>query len=201
MLKWLVFVIVPIVLLIGAVAWFLTIGKESELPWQTAQVEDQQAGVAGEKSAALSPDQRPQPQGSGPGWAVNCKSGARDKALNCRLSQTVVMKGSGRLLTQVTFLLPASAQNPQINVQLPLGVQVPAGTTISIDDKTPQRLQFRTCDRSGCYAESTLSSAFLNELRKGGKLNIAFKNLADKTIRLSMSLDGFEQAYTKAQGA
>lgn len=201
MLKWVIVVIIPIVLLIGAVAWFLTIGKDSEMPWQAAQVEGQQAGVPGEKSATLSPDQRPQPKGSGPGWAVNCKSGARDQALNCRLSQTVVMKGSNRLLTRATFVLPTPEQESQINIQLPLGVQVPAGTTISIDDSAPQSLQFRTCDRNGCYAATTLSSAFLAQLRKGGKLNIAFKNLADKTIRLSMSLDGFEQAYVKAQDA
>jgi len=37
------------------------------------------------------------------------------------------------------------------------------------------------------------------QLRQGSKLTIAFKNLAEKTISLPLSLSGFEEAYTKAQ--
>ncbi len=198
MWKWLFFVI-PVVVLVGGAAWYLTSDGDGGFAWQTAQVEKPTTPVPKTASPTLRPDQKPKPQKPGPGWAVNCRSGAQDAALNCRLSQTVVMKGSGRLLTRVTFLLAAANQEPKLNIQLPLGVLIQAGATIRIDENPPQGLRFRTCNRGGCYAETPLSPAFLAQLRKGSKLVIEFKNLAEKTIKLPLSLGGFDEAYVKAQ--
>jgi invasion protein IalB len=197
MWKWIFFLVLPVVLLIGGVAWYLTKDRGG-LPWQAAQVEEPST-PQGQESPTLKPNQRPQPQSPGPGWAINCRSGAQEKTLRCRLSQRVVMQGSGRLLTQVTFFLPTNTQKPQFAIQLPLGVLVPAGASIQIDENPAQRLRFRSCDRGGCYAEAALSPEMLGQLRKGSKLTIAFKNLAEKTISLPLSLGGFEEAYAKAQ--
>ncbi len=196
MWKWIFFVILPVVLLLGGAAWYLT--KDRAVPWQAAQVEEP-SPAQDQESPALQPNQKPQPQSPGPGWAINCRSAAQEKALSCRLSQRVVMQGSGQLLTQVTFLLPTDTQTPQLAIQLPLGVLVPAGASIQVDENPAQRLRFRTCDRGGCYAEAALSPELLGQLRKGSKLTIAFKNLAEKTISLPLSLGGFEEAYAKAQ--
>jgi len=78
-------------------------------------------------------------------------------------------------------------------------IKVPAGASIQVDGNTPQNLRFRTCDRGGCYAELALSSTLLAQLRKGSKLTITFKSLAQGTISLPLSLGGFEDAYTKAR--
>ncbi len=199
MWKWLLFVILPTVVVAGGIGWYLTTDGASL--WQAAEVEKPSARVPKTSSATLKPDQKPKPRKSGPGWAVNCQSGAKEAALNCRLSQTLVMKKSGRLLTRVTFLLPAGGRNPKLNIQVPLGVLISAGATIRVDENPPQGLRFRTCNRNGCYAETALSPAFLASLRKGRKLVIEFKNLAEKTIKLPLSLGGFDEAYTKAQNA
>jgi len=197
MWKWIFFLFLPVVLLAGGVAWYLTKDRGA-LPWQTTQVEEPSTAQE-QGSPTLKPNQKPQPQSPGPGWAINCRSAAQEKKLSCRLSQRVVMKGSGRLLTQVTFFLPTDTQKPQFAIQLPLGVLVPAGASIQVDGNPSQRLRFRSCDRGGCYAEGALSPELLGQLRKGSKLTIGFKNLAEKTISLPLSLSGFEAAYTKAQ--
>ena len=197
MLKWLLVVIVAVALSVGGIALYLTNSGEG-LPWQTAVQEPSKTD--GDKTPTLAPGQSPQPKTTGPAWALNCRSGAQDKALNCRLSQRVVMKGSGRLLAQVTFLLPAAKQKEaQLNIRLPLGVLVSAGTTVQVDGNPPQNLRIRTCDRGGCYARTALSSELLAQLRKGSKLTVAFKNLTEKTISLPLSLGGFAEAYAKAQ--
>jgi invasion protein IalB len=200
MWKWLLFVILPIVVLAGGIAWYLTVEGESGLP-QVAQFEKTKTPARETTSPTLKPDQKPQPQNPGPGWAVNCTSDAKDATLRCGLSQTVVMKKSGRVLSRVTFLLPAGGQEPRLNLQLPLGVLISAGAAVRVDDNPPQGLRFRTCNRGGCYAETPLTQAFLAQLRKGSKLVIEFKNLAEKTLKLPLSLDGFDEAYAKAQSA
>jgi invasion protein IalB len=128
--------------------------------------------------------------------AVNCKSEAQDKALDCRLSQTVVTENR-QLLSNVTFHFPPAPQKPDIIVHMPLGVLLPAGATLQVDDNTAQQLTFKACDRNGCYAQGPLAPDVLSQLRKGKQVNVAFKNLAEREIKVPLSLDGFGDAYGK----
>ncbi len=115
------------------------------------------------------------------------------------MSQTVVLKQSGQVLTNVTFRIPWIRKRSQIIVQLPLGVLLPAGATFQVDENAAQRLNFRACDRNGCYANSPVSPEVLATLRKGKQLKISFQNLAEKPITVPLSLDGFGEAYEKMQ--
>lgn len=140
--------------------------------------------------------QTPQAPKAAPGWAVNCKSGSKDKALDCRLSQTVVTRNR-QTLANVTFHFPPSPQKPEIIVQLPLGVLLPAGATVQVDENSAQQLTFRACNRNGCYAQAPLSPEVLAQLRKGKQVNVAFKSLAEKEVKVPLQLDGFGDAYAK----
>ena len=139
------------------------------------------------------------PQAAGPGWAVNCKSGAKEKELECRMSQTVVLKQSGQVLTNVAFRIPTDTKKLEIIVQLPLGMLLPAGATVQVDENPPQRLNIRACDRSGCFAQAPIAPETLALLRKGKQLKVGFQNLAEKQITIPLSLDGFGDAYEKMQ--
>lgn len=133
----------------------------------------------------------------GPGWAVNCKSEATEKDLECRMSQTVVLKQSGQVLTNVTFRIPADTKKPEIIVQLPLGVSLAPGATFQVDENPAQRLNFRACDRSGCFAISPVTPEMLAILKRGKQIKIGFQNLAEKPITVPLSLEGFGDAYEK----
>ena len=133
----------------------------------------------------------------GPGWAVNCKSEATEKGLECRMSQTVVLKQSGQVLTNVTFRIPSDTKKPEVIVQLPLGVSLAPGATFQVDDNPAQRLNFRACDRNGCFAITPVTPEMLAVLRRGKQIKIGFQNLAEKPITVPLSLDGFGDAYEK----
>jgi len=139
------------------------------------------------------------PQGDekpGPGWAVNCKSGAKEKALDCRLSQTVVTKNR-QVLTEVTFHFPPAGEESETIIQVPLGVLLSGGGTVQVDQNPPQSVTFRACNRNGCYGRAVLSSEFLSQLRKGKQVTVVFKNLSEKEVKVPLSLDGFSDAYGK----
>lgn len=133
----------------------------------------------------------------GPGWAVNCKSEAKDKGLECRMSQTVVLKGSGQVLTNVTFRVPADTRTPEMIVQFPLGVFLSPGASYQVDTNPTQRLNYRACDRNGCFAIAPVTPETLALLKKGKQIKISFQNLAEKPITVPLSLDGFGEAYEK----
>ena len=135
----------------------------------------------------------------GPGWAVRCRSQAKEEELECGVSQTVVMKKSGKVVTNVTFRVPADTKKPEILIQLPLRLYLPAGATYQVDENTPQTLNFRACNRTGCYAQTPVTPEVLATLKTGKQLTIGFQNLARKPIRVSLSLNGFGDAYDKMQ--
>jgi invasion protein IalB len=101
------------------------------------------------------------------------------------------------MLSNVTFHFPPTSQKPEIIVQMPLGVLLPAGATIQVDESPAQRLNFRACDRNGCYAQAALSPDVLASLRKGKQVSVAFKNLVEREIKVPLSLEGFGDAYGK----
>ena len=113
------------------------------------------------------------------------------------MSQTVVLKQSGQVLTNVTFRIPADTKKPEIIVQLPLGVYLAAGATFQVDENPAQRLNFRACDRNGCFAFSPVTPEMLAVLKRGKQIKIGFQNLAEKPITVPLSLDGFGDAYEK----
>jgi invasion protein IalB len=101
------------------------------------------------------------------------------------------------MLADVTFLFPANPQKPEMNIQLPLGVLLPDGTSVRVDENTPLKVNFRNCNRGGCFAVAPISPDFLAALRKGKQLSIEFKDLASTVITVPVSLDGFPEAYGK----
>jgi invasion protein IalB len=137
--------------------------------------------------------------GKGPGWAVNCKSNARTKDLTCRMSQKVVARQTGRTLTDVAFVVPGPSESPELVLQLPLGLYLPAGVNYQVDRDTPRHLSFRMCNRRGCYAREPISPELWTKLRNGKQLKIDFKDSSEKPVSIAVSLDGLAFAHDKIQ--
>jgi invasion protein IalB len=143
---------------------------------------------------------KPQDSAAGPGWAVNCSSQNQAKKMECSISQSVVFKKSGKLLTSVTLRVPADAnKQPVILIRFPLGLYLPAGATYQVDANAPQAIDFRACARTGCYAQTLVTPEVLTTLKAGKQLTVGFQNLAQKPIRVPLSLDGLAEAYEKIQ--
>ena len=85
--------------------------------------------------------------------------------------------------------------NPKkhLMVMVPLGVALPAGLQIKIDeDKEPTKLVYTICHPGGCTAEVEASDDIVNKLKKGKQMMVAAMNVAAKPIFLPVPLNGFE---------
>ena len=165
----------------------------------TSSTDKKPVAQAAPSNAPAGQAKSPPTPAPGPGWAVNCKSEARDKALECRMSQTVVLKQSGQVLTNVTFRLPSDTKKPEVIVQLPLGIFLPAGASFQVDENATQRLTVRACDRNGCYANAAISPDVMATLKKGKQFKVSFQTLAEKPVTVPLSLDGFVESYGKME--
>jgi invasion protein IalB len=82
-------------------------------------------------------------------------------------------------------------------VQLPLGLNLPAGAKLQVDDGKVIDLQIQTCENRGCYSNTPVSPEMLAALKSGKQLKVAFQNLNKEVITIPMPLADFAAAYEK----
>jgi invasion protein IalB len=132
-----------------------------------------------------------------PGWAARCTSASRDAPLECAIEQTAVLSKTGQLIVLVNIRVPSDTHAPVLLLQLPLGLNLPVGAKLQVDDGKTADLQIQTCDNRGCYASIPIAADLLAAIKAGKQLKLSFQNLNKETITIPMPLADFPAAYDK----
>jgi invasion protein IalB len=162
--------------------------SKSKNPPRAAQTT---ATPAAEAAPAATPAPPP------PGWAVRCTSASREAPLECAMEQTAVLSKTGQLIVLVNIRVPSDTRVPVAMVQLPLGLNLPGGAKLQVDDGKTADLQIQTCENRGCYAGTAITPEVLTALKSGKELKLSFQNLGKETITIPMPLTDFATAYDK----
>ncbi|QQO21344.1 invasion associated locus B family protein [Bradyrhizobium diazoefficiens] len=165
------------------------------------------AGYAQQGAKKNAPAARPapaptQPQADGapaqqPGWIVRCTSVSRDAPLECAMEQNAVLTKTGQTLVLVNIRIAPDTRTPVALLQLPLGLNLPVGAKLQVDEGKAVDLQIQTCENRGCYASTPVAPDLLVALRSGKQLKVSFQNMAKETIAIPMPLGDFAAAYDK----
>jgi invasion protein IalB len=154
--------------------------------------------------AQVAPAPTPSPSGTTPGtppappgWAARCTSASRDAPLECSIEQNAILTKTGQLLVLVVIRVPGDTRAPLAFVQLPLGINLPAGAKFQVDDGKATDLPIQTCENRGCYASASVTPELLAALKSGKQLKVSFQDLAKETIAVPMPLNDFAAAYDK----
>ena len=80
-----------------------------------------------------------QPQADGapaqqPGWVARCTSVSRDAPLECAIEQTAVLTKTGQLIVLINIRVARDTRTPVALLQLPLGLNLPVGAKLQVDD-------------------------------------------------------------------
>lgn len=132
-----------------------------------------------------------------PGWAARCGSAGRDAPLECAIEQSAVLPRTGQLVILVNIRVPADTHTPSALIQLPLGLNLPGGAKLQVDDGTATDMQIQTCEARGCYAGTTIAPDLLAAMKSGKQLKISFQNLNKETLTVPLPLADFAAAYDK----
>ena len=132
-----------------------------------------------------------------PGWVARCTSPSRNAPLECAVEETAVLTKTGQLIVLVNVRVPSDTHAPVALVQLPLGLNLPSGAKLQVDDGKVIDLQIQTCENKGCYATTPIAPDVLAAMRSGKQLKVAFQNLTKETITIPMPLADFAGAYDK----
>jgi invasion protein IalB len=176
------------------------------LAWGALDAADAQTAKSkGRAGAAQAAPDTPQGDASGaapatppqPGWAARCSSASRDAPLECAVEQTAILQKTGQLIILVNIRVPSDTRMPVAMVQLPLGLNLPGGAKLQVDDGRTTDLQIQTCESRGCYAGTPVGPDLLAALKSGKQLKISFQNLSKETITIPLPLGDFAAAYDK----
>jgi invasion protein IalB len=151
-------------------------------------------------AAQATPQPAPPPQADSapqPGWIARCTSPSRDAPLECAAEETAVLTKTGQVVVLVNIRVPSDTHVPVALVQLPLGLSLPAGAKLQIDDGKPVDLQIQTCENRGCYGSTPLAPELLAAMRSGKQLKVMFQNMNKEGITIPMPLEDFAAAYDK----
>ena len=132
-----------------------------------------------------------------PGWAARCTSASRNAPPECAMEQTAVLTKTGQLIVLVNIRIPNDTRTPVALVQLPLGLNLPDGAKLQVDEGKVTSLPIQTCENRGCYASTPVAPELLAALKSGKQLKVSFQNLGKETITIPMPLGDFGAAYDK----
>ena len=141
-----------------------------------------------------------QPQADGAqqaGWVVRCTSVSRDAPLECAMEQNAVLTKTGQTIVLINIRIAPDTRTPVALLQLPLGLNLPVGAKLQVDEGKTVDLQIQTCENRGCYASTPIAADLLAALRSGKQLKVSFQNMAKEAIAIPMPLGDFAAAYDK----
>jgi invasion protein IalB len=132
-----------------------------------------------------------------PGWVARCTSASRDAPLECAIEQSAVLTKTGQLIVLINIRVPSDTHTPVAVIQLPLGINLPLGGKLQVDDGKTSDLQVQTCEARGCYTNTPISPEMLAAMKSGKQLKVSFQNMAKETISIPLPLADFAAAYDK----
>ncbi|MGY4478525.1 invasion associated locus B family protein [Bradyrhizobium sp. USDA 3364] len=150
-------------------------------------------------AAAVAPA-APQGEAASPnnsGWVARCTSASREAPLECAMEQTAVLSKTGQLIVLVNIRVPGDTRTPVALIQLPLGLNLPVGAKLQVDDGKAVDVPIQTCEARGCYVNAPIAADVLAQLKSGKQLKVSFQNLAKETISIPMPLADFATVYEK----
>jgi invasion protein IalB len=123
-----------------------------------------------------------------PDWAVRCETEG-DK--RCYLVQNVFLDENKQRLATLAF--SRQGQNYFALVSAPLGVNLPAGAQIEIDDASPLAVVYQMCNAQGCHGGLAVPQPLLKSLQHGKKLTVNYQDPAGRHIGVPFSLKDFNR--------
>ena len=130
-------------------------------------------------------------------WQIRCDTPPGAKSEQCALIQSVSAEDRANVGLTVIVLKTADQKSRLMRVVAPLGVLLPSGLGLKIDNADIGRAGFVRCLPNGCIAEVVMDDTLVQELRTGKTATFVIFQTPEEGIGFPMSLAGFAEGYDK----
>src|SRR5262245_4840471 len=130
-------------------------------------------------------------------WQIRCDAPPGAKTEQCALIQSVTAEDRANVGLTVIVLKTADQKSRLMRVVAPLGVLLPSGLGLKIDQADIGRAGFVRCLPNGCIAEVVMDDELIKKLRSGKTATFIIFQTPEEGIGFPMSLAGFGEGYDK----
>ena len=130
-------------------------------------------------------------------WQIRCDNPPGAHSEQCALLQSVAAEDRANVGLTVIVLKTADQKQRLMRVVAPLGVLLPSGLGLKIDNADIGRAGFVRCLPNGCIAEVVMDDDLLKKLKGGQTATFIIFQTPEEGIGFPMSLKGFGEGYDK----
>jgi invasion protein IalB len=130
-------------------------------------------------------------------WEMRCETppgAARDQ---CALMQSVAADDKPNVNLVVIVLKTADGKSRLLRVIAPLGVLLPSGLGLKVDQTDIGRAGFVRCLPSGCVAEVVMEDKLLDQMRTATSATFVIFQTPEEGIGIPLALSGFKEGFDK----
>lgn len=130
-------------------------------------------------------------------WEMRCETPTGAAHEQCALLQRIEAEDRPNVNLVVIVLRTADAKSRLLRVVAPLGVLLPSGLGLKIDNADVGRAGFVRCLPTGCVAEVSMETKLVDALRNGSTATFFIFQTPEEGIGIPLTLTGFKDGYDK----
>jgi invasion protein IalB len=130
-------------------------------------------------------------------WQIRCDTPPGAQNEQCALIQSVVAEDRSNAGLTVIVLKTADQKSRLMRVVAPLGVLLPSGLGLKLDNVDVGRAGFVRCLPNGCVAEVVMDDKLLNQLKAAKTATFIIFETPEEGIGFPLSLNGLAEGYDK----
>jgi invasion protein IalB len=128
-------------------------------------------------------------------WELRCDTPPGAQAEQCVVMQYVTAEDRENVGLTVIALKTADKQARILRVLAPLGVLLPRGLGLRIDDQDMGSAGFIRCLPNGCIAEVIMDETLISNLRSGTQATFIIFQTPEEGIGIPIALAGFGEGF------
>ena len=128
-------------------------------------------------------------------WQIRCDTPPGAQTEQCALMQSVTAEDRPNVGLTVIVLKTSDQKSRLMRVLAPLGVLLPSGLGLKINQADVGRAGFVRCLPNGCVAEVIMDESLLKQLRTGQTATFIIFQTPEEGIGFPMSLKGFGEGF------
>ena len=130
-------------------------------------------------------------------WQIRCDTPPGAQNEQCALIQSVVAEDRSNAGLTVIMLKTADQKSRLMRVVAPLGVLLPSGLGLKLDNQDVGRAGFVRCLPNGCVAEVVMDDKLLNQLKTAKTATFIIFETPEEGIGFPLSLNGLAEGFDK----
>jgi invasion protein IalB len=127
-------------------------------------------------------------------WETRCETPPGAAREQCALIQSVAAEDRPNITLIVIVLKTADGKSRLLRVIAPLGVLIPSGLGLKIDQADVGRAGFVRCLPNGCIAEVVMEDKLVDQMKNGQSATFIIFQTPEEGIGIPLALAGFKDA-------